>query len=657
MPPLFPLPFALDAEFLVDRRNSATSGNRSHAARWGANGHHMLVPSKPSSLVPSANLGYLVDLRTLQLPGLVPSYAPSNSASAFKLQLSKSDFSALTGPQLSIGSTFAAVPGLTSDSDYLRHAFGSSPSHPAPTLRHSWNELKPPVYLQRSLDAIQFESIRDSVCNLNGASLSSRYTPNGRLRILHRLSVPLLQDLARQRLQPQQSIPIVSVRPERSTLHPSLTLKVTWTPFNLTCIKIPNDALDALPSILARIIVKIDFMLEIDQRGSNELSSYFARLQVSAATLVQITLVTDNLRKPLDAGTMLTFITTYGAQLWLNLPRWIWAELDSSRFTDLMYINLHDLEYDSSDSHSTNPSTASDSSTFIQVRKFRLNCDSQNTETMPVCREALVCSPIRGIPIPNLWPFESSSYFKTGAYTSRFSTRGFLLQGPPSSSSTSITSDLIYLLFNLSFKFPHPPLASSSMDVLSMGNNDSFNLRIRLNAAFLQVQPNVNFRPEWPQSYMIILGFPVLVQPTDFLSIARSDSTRVNPDRTLSMPLLSGINPYPKPSDVRLPSICRHPFQVGPNSTRVKLKRNLTCTTSRRQLYSVHFPVQTSFQTPSWNSTRAKAKTSVPPRPNPTNSNAHVQSTQLPPNSKVSVNKGCVGGLFADEKRADNLAT
>ncbi|KAJ7165985.1 hypothetical protein C8R46DRAFT_1219754 [Mycena filopes] len=53
-----------------------------------------------------------------------------------------------------------------------------------------------------------------------------------------------------------------------------------WTPFNLTCLRnghqrriplVSRDALDALPSILARTIVKFDSVLEIDQGGSNEL--------------------------------------------------------------------------------------------------------------------------------------------------------------------------------------------------------------------------------------------------------------------------------------------------------------------------------------------------------------------------------------------------
>ncbi|KAJ7166012.1 hypothetical protein C8R46DRAFT_1219784 [Mycena filopes] len=166
--------------------------------------------------------------------------------------------------------------GLISDSDYLRHSFGST--------------VWPPLNLQSPLDTVQFEliwdlaahtyrlttprttgsaplvdlhilwtvftlncfktksatptahpyrlvtprtadsaSFTDSQCHLlqdlvqrvNGASLSYFYTVNGRLCIIER-------------------IPVVSLRPERPILDPSSTLKAIWTPFNLTCIKIPN---------------------------------------------------------------------------------------------------------------------------------------------------------------------------------------------------------------------------------------------------------------------------------------------------------------------------------------------------------------------------------------------------------------------------------
>ncbi|KAJ7165988.1 hypothetical protein C8R46DRAFT_1219758 [Mycena filopes] len=178
----------------------------------------------------ASRIVYLVNFRNLRLPGLVSSYAPSNSASAFKLQLFKSDFSALTGPQLRIGSTSAPILGLISTRitfATLLVRLSRGPFVSSPTLRHSWNELRLPVDLQSPLNAAQFELIRNS-----GASTGHPYRPNKPRKAGSAPFIDLWTPFTLNCFK-TESIPIVSLRPERPALYLSSTLKALWTPFDL----------------------------------------------------------------------------------------------------------------------------------------------------------------------------------------------------------------------------------------------------------------------------------------------------------------------------------------------------------------------------------------------------------------------------------------
>ncbi|KAJ7174519.1 hypothetical protein C8R46DRAFT_1214718 [Mycena filopes] len=250
----------------------------------------------------------------------------------------------------------------------------------SPTLQHSLNELNPPVDLQSPLDTVQFELIRDLVKRprttgsapfIDLHSLWTPFTSTGfkteaatptahpyrlvaprtadsasftdpqchLLRDLvhpYRLTKPRTTDSAslhrptfldwtfHHSLQPQQRIRVVSLRPERPTQHPSPILKAIWTPFTLTCIKIPDtntasrsfSAMRSMPCLqsLQELSSKLTPCWRLTSAGVTNFKYCFTLLPNGSLRL-QAHHLTENLRKPLDAGTMLAFLTSLKPQV------------------------------------------------------------------------------------------------------------------------------------------------------------------------------------------------------------------------------------------------------------------------------------------------------------------------------------------------------